>query len=551
MARIISNADFPNLTGFRKHSTYNGIDECVTREILDGSDGILHKLTSAAWECYGFERGMQNAAFTMMLRGVRIDEAARVKEVGELEKVEAGYEADLQDHTKDVWDILEKRKGKCADGKLHKWPRDDTPDNKATCGKCGRSRLVAAHINPRSQKQVLKLCYERLGMKVELGRKSKKPAVDDEILDRLINKYPQHRPILECIQNARTVRKQIGLLKSRISVDGRWRASFNVGAAETDRWSSSKSPKGEGTNFQNIADRSRHVIVADPGMMLGYADLEQAESNVVAHDAQDENYIAAHKSGDVHTFVAKLVWPEMPWPGNPKDDRALCEEPAPWDKYHELRWYSKHQQHGTNIGMTPHGIARDAHIPLKQAQEGQERYFRAFPGIQQRQREIEAEVRRTGELVTPLGRVRKFFGRVWEASTLREAKAQTQQCMVAWILNMALWQVWRDLDLQVNTVVNNPKLSDPNRVWILAQEHDAILFEFRAGDYGAIEEVKKRMVVPCQIHGRTMVIETDVKVGNNFRKFDRKKLETVGGLAKYKVVDGKMLVYNTVEDLQT
>lgn len=567
MARIVTNAEIASgaVFGPEKHWTYNALDCCITREVFDV---LAPRIDAAARRCYDFERGLGAVAMTMMLRGVLVDELRRQEIVARLEKEKAALRKRLGELTASIWDKQERRKGKCDDGKPHKWPKvdsptlktktgkprkvplpDDDPNNK--CEKCGKGRLVAADINPLSPVQMKKLFYERLRLPEQYNHKSHLLSVDDECLEALIAKCPGHADILECVRDARHNSKQIGFLKSKTSSDGRMRSSFNVGAADTDRWSSSKCPYWEGTNLQNVSDENRCVFVADPGMLLGYVDLEQAESNVVAHDAQDEGYIKAHKSGDVHTSVARMVWTDRPWTGDLKKDRAIAEEPAPWDPYHELRWYAKHVQHGTNIGMTPVGIARDAHTTQAKAKEMQNAYFDAFPRVRARQREIDATVRETGMLVSPFGRRRQFFDRLWDSATLRKAKAQTQQHMVAWILNMAMWRIWKELDGDVNTRRNAPSVEQPNKVWLLAQEHDAILFEFREGDWQTLERVKELMAVPVKIHGRIMTIGCDLKVGKHFTKFDPKKPETVGGLAKYAVKDGKMVVFNRKEDLKS
>ena len=79
---------------------------------------------------------------------------------------------------------------------------------------------------------------------------------------------------------------QSGTLKSRRDPDGRWRSTFNVCAAVTGRMSSSKSPYHTGGNKQNIADKNRGMFIPDTGLWIFYADLEQAESKLVAYDAQ-------------------------------------------------------------------------------------------------------------------------------------------------------------------------------------------------------------------------------------------------------------------------
>lgn len=519
MAKILSAYDLDKQWGMRKHWAYNGTDCCVTREVFDVLYPRLDDLTRRTYE---FELACQAPALTMTLRGVMVDEGARSETLDILKAEERAKRSELGSVLAPVWDKLERRKGKCTDGKNHKWPRG-VEDSVSSCGKCGAGRLVASDFNPLSVPQVKKAVYSKLGLPVQIHRKTKLPTVDDEALSRLALKYPAQAPFLNAILEARGVRKQIGFLNSRVSVDGRLRASFNVGAAETGRWSSSKSAFMEGTNFQNIADRSRNIFVCDPGLVLFYADLEQAESRCVAYDAEDEAYIAAHESGDVHTAVARMLWPEFAWTGDIVKDKEIAEQPTPWDAFHPYRYFAKIVQHGTNIGMTPVGIAREAHIKIADAEDVQRRYFQAFKRVAQRQREIRAQVRQTGRLVTPLGRKRQFFGRLWDESTQKEALAQTQQSMIGDILNVALWRVWEELDTKVHTIGHSPHPSDPNKVWLIAQVHDAILGEIRQGDAETLARVKELMSIPVSIRGRTMTVPVEILVGKTWRKSDMKK----------------------------
>ena len=204
-----------------------------------------------------------------------------------------------------------------------------------------------------------------------------------------------------------------------------------------------------------------------------------------------------------------MVWPELPWTGDDIKDRALAETCPPFDPHHDYRIYAKRIQHGSNIGMTPVGIAREAHIPQAVAKEIQKRYFDAFHGVSRRQREIIHEVRTTGALRTFLGRRRQFFGRLWDDSTWREALAQTQQSTIGWIINMALWRVWNELDTCI-TPGQSPCITDPNKVWLLAQVHDALLFEVRAGDFETLKRVKELMTIPIPIKGRTLTIPVEI-----------------------------------------
>lgn len=548
MALILNENQIDGHAATRSHWIYNSLDCAITSEVADALLGAL-RADAQARRIYDFSMALQSPAIAIMARGIAIDPVARDEAAEALAADEAAAVARLAEIAAPHWTETEPRKGKCAEGATHLWDtaegrqfgskgrlaRVKMADHKdLTCSRCGKPRLVAKGINPHSPPQMMKLLYGSLRLPEQHNHKTHKVSVDDECLDVLRRKFPEHADCINAVLTARQARKQLGLLRTKLDRDNRWRHSLNVGAAVTGRFSASKSPRWTGGNVQNVADRSRNIFVADPGLALFYADYEQAESRVVAHDAQDEAYIDAHATGDVHTMVTKLVWPGLPWPGilncgnktHAPDgsccDRAMADLAAPFDPYHELRWYAKHIAHGSAIGMTPIGIARDAHVRKEIAEDAQRAYFRRFRRVKARQEEIIQQVRNTGILVTPLGRKRQFFGRLWDPATDREALAQTQQSMIVDWVSIALWRIWDEMDTELDlTQAPNPR--QPNRVWLLGQIHDAVLGEVRWGDNEALARVQELMSFGMRIHGRWLQIPSEIKVGPTWRKDDMVK----------------------------
>lgn len=520
---------------------YNALDCEITREVA--VDGLLPILEAdpAKARYYGFVMAQQAVAFAMSQRGIRVDPVAKDAAIAAQEQAEVDAETDLAREAVAIWDQTEKRTGKCTDDKPHRWSNSvvgwrnlsaariahhgyagECPtDAESDCVKCGLSRLIPSPLNPRSPDQLKHLFYDLLALPPERNHKDHKISTDKECLEALHRKHPEARPFTTPALAARVARKQLGLLRAALRSDGRWTTSFNVGAAVPGRWSSSDSAQGEGGNIQNVADRSRNIFVPDPGLVMFYADYEKAESNIVAYDAQDEAYIKAHEAGDVHTMVARTVWPDAhPWTGDLKLDRLMADEPAPWDSNHELRWYGKHIAHGSAIGMSEWGIARDARIKVAEARKALQGFKRAFPRVFARQDEIWRDVMETRTVTNPLGRVRTFRGRVFDEqakmATRREALAQIQQSTIADWVGIAILRVWLEMDGRAET----PHPSDPCRVWLLAQVHDAILGLVRPGDDEALIEMQRLMGFHQDIRGRRLVIPTEIRIGTSWRHAD-------------------------------
>ena len=538
MPLILTADTLGGYTGQRAHYIYNALDCVMTAR---GAEVLLPSIAADPLTArhYALQHVEHVPALVMGLRGIKISETARAEAIVAQEAAEREAIASAQALAAPWWDERAHVSTPCAVGARHKWPREPDLAKKA-CALCGQPWLSRAEINPHSDDQVKRLLYARMGLPEQHEHKEHKVSVAKECLDKLL----EHRacahavPLIQAILAARVARKQLGTLRTRIDSDGRWRASQHVSMDVTGRWSSSGGPFWTGANIQNIADRSRGMFVADPGLVLFYADYEKAESHVVAYDAGDENYIAAHAAGDVHTMVARLVWPEIgQWsrgeePTNcgaehhAKDgsccDRGLADLPTAWNPHLTYRDFAKHIAHGSAIGMTHFGIARDAHITQADALAAQTAYFGAFRRVRDRQGEIWRQVQQTGMLTNPLGRRRRFMGRLFGEdadATRREALAQMQQSTIADWVGVAICRLWSELDGHI-VPWQAPQPTDPNRIWLLAQVHDAVLGLVRWGDDATLARVKELMLMALTLHGRQMVIPVEIKIGPSWAKRD-------------------------------
>lgn len=517
MGRVITLDDVPSLEGQDRYWAYCGLDCTGTREVFD----VLHpRLDEDTARTYGFERGLQAPAFTMMRRGVLVNEVARKRAVKELEKELRRLERAINDlpEVYEVWDAKELETGKCKANRggegRHKWPRGE-PDETRRCELCDAPRMKPQPFNPASPQQSMHLFRDLHRVPLPtLRKKDKSYGIDEDVLLRIKTKMPELTRLVDLMLELRGVKKQLGFLNAQLGPDGRFYSSFNVGAAWTGRWSSSKNPFGLGGNMQNIAERHRHIFRADPGYTMFYADLKQAESLLVSYLAGDEGYIEAHKSGDTHTHVARLVWEEdLPWTGDLAKDKKIAKSTnPPWDQApgHDYRFQAKRIQHGGNYGLTPPGISMIAKIPKAAAEEAYDNYHNAFPGIQVWQRATRVEVSEQRPLVNPLGRRIRLFGRPWDGHTYKQGLSYRPQSGVADVLNLALWRLWRE--------------HDPHLVQVLAQIHDAILGQFPTDRRDeAIAAIVEAMTIPVEVLGadgkwRTMTIPVEIAIGQNWGK---------------------------------
>lgn len=478
MARIIHTdqtlpTDFINQ--WEKDQVYNGLDCCVTAEVLEA---CLPQLDEYTQRTYDFSRSLQAPAMEMSLRGVRVDRI-RVAEV--------------------IDDLYEKI---------------DTLERNL-------ERIVLEgvglpHFNWRSNLDLQVLFYERLGIPVQ--RKRGRPTVDRGALEKM-EAYTVARPIITHMSAMRELSKKISVLKTEVDPDGRIRTSYNIAGTDTGRFSSSFSAFGTGGNLQNVEESLRSIFIADPEYKFAKCDAKSGESFVVGaiewNLFHDPTYLEVCESGDPHTSVARLCWPHLDWTGDLKRDQAVAK--APFYRHHSYRDMCKKLGHGSNYGGKAPTLAAQTRLPLEVVIAFQPKYFSAFPSHRRWQDHVANRLATMGHLISLTGRKRWFFGRRTDPDTLRAAIAFDPQGSLADIVNRALLHIWRK-----------------GYVIISMHEHDALTFmypEEMEDEIIPLFMADLVQEVPLS-HGRTLRIPYDCKVGWNKGDYDART--NPEGLKDYK-----------------
>jgi len=467
---------------------YNGIDCLVTHEVLSELSVQLSEAESCVRDTYAFALAKQAPIMEMELRGIAVSPFKKERVLRELE----ADEKRVRGH----FDYL------CRE-------------------------LFSTTVNPRSPVQVKQLFYDRLGLPPVKKRNNKgvwAPSVDEESLNTL-KRYYEAQPFSNFILCLRDLGKQISFLKS---MGDRLFTSFLVAGTVTGRLASKYSDFGVGTNLQNIDRRLRQIFVADKDMVLVNVDLEQADARNVGaimwsllyetHGAAYAGkYLDACESGDVHTAVARLVWPKLAWTGNLKEDRKIADEP--FYRQDSYRQASKKTGHATNYRGKPVTLAKRTNIPVGLIKAFQARYYEAFPSFGDWYAYIKSLFETyPGVMTTLYGRKRTFFGRHNDAQTLRDATAYEPQSMTGHQIDLALHAVWRQFP----------------SVQLLLQVHDNILFQLPKTDLSFIPEICSTME---KAHAITLVgnrrffVPVEAKYGNNWGDYDEEK--NPGGLKKF------------------
>lgn len=175
----------------------------------------------------------------------------------------------------------------------------------------------------------------------------------------------------------------------------------------------------------------------------------------------------------------------------------------------------------SNYLGTPPTMAKHARIPIPIAKQFQENYFAAFPCIPDWHQSVFWQLENLGFLETPFGDRRFFFDRPREASTRRVAVAHTPQSMTAKEINTGILNLWR-----------------ANRVQLLVQVHDSILFQFPEEQEDeiipwALETLKTHLTLK---RGRDFVVPTEAMTGWNWGYISE---DNPDGLKKWKGSDSR------------
>jgi len=185
-----------------------------------------------------------------------------------------------------------------------------------------------------------------------------------------------------------------GLL-SQLCSDGRIHTNFLVHGTETGRLSS-RDP-----NLQNIPHHMessvvsgkeiRRAFVADKGWMFIEADYKQLEIHVLAYYSQDEILIEHLKSVDIHRRTAAAIY------------HVAEEEVTDTQRYN-----AKRMNFGAIYGVGAGAISDLLKISKNDAQRIIDGWFNTYPRVAEWRDSIHEEVITNREIVTPLGRVRRF-----------------------------------------------------------------------------------------------------------------------------------------------
>lgn len=457
--------------GFTSDQMYNALDACNT---LGLRDRILPLLDDRRRQTYLLSSCLQAPILDMTFRGVLVDAERKGAALASKTEELAG-----------VREILTYIVGALTENQS---------------------------FNPGSWQQLRHFLHTRLGYEpVILSKKGKKEiSTNREALETLKSRHEELGPFIDFMLAFRDVDTLIRFIRYGVDPDGRMRSFFSISGTNTGRLSSSENAFGRGGNLQNITEDLRHLFIADKGKALVNVDLSQADSwNVgieVFQATGDLSYIDAILSGDLHTYVARMVWPDEAWTGDLKKDREFAERI--FYRHLDRRFMCKKAGHGTNYLGKGRTIARQMKVATKLMEDFQIRYFAAFPGLRPWQQKRITELQLNKCLTSILGRTRYFHGRMTDERTWREAIGYLGQSPTADVINTVTMRIHRLLP----------------GAELLIQVHDSLLMQVPETEVDIyVPKILELFSVPITVTSpegitKTFTIPADAAVGWNWGK---------------------------------
>ncbi len=507
--RVLKTAEIGPGRSFNPDDTswlYNGLDCCITFEVRDRLRADLAEEPTNVQETYATALRKMPPVLSMNMRGLKVD-------MGNLTQSINAYKSQLNKLNKD-WDKL------CKE-------------------------ILGYPINWNSPVQLNTLFYDTFGLKPHRKRNANghyAPTTNSDAME----KFSDHYYIgIYCkyILALREIKKKLSFLETDRSGDGRRRTALNIAGTDTGRFSSAISAMGDGGNLQNVENLLRRPFVADKDMILVNVDLEQADARNVAariwntfldsHGPEEAGrYLDACESGDLHTAVTKMVWPDLEW----TDDQHYNKSTVAGANFYRMFSYrdmAKRLGHGTSYFGMPRTMATNTKTDLIIIQQFQQRFFKAFPLIGSYDKALAKnaneilnlleeeenwhgwtyrQLRDTGGLTNLFGRRRLFFDRHRDLNTFRAAIAYDPQSSTGEELDRGWLNLWD----------NMPEAQ------LLIPVHDSILFQI---PYEERNELISRALDLLKVEitlkgGRKFSIPLEAKVGFNWG--DSKKDKKTG-----------------------
>ena len=342
-------------------------------------------------------------------------------------------------------------------------------------------------VNPNSTSQMRDLIYGDLGIKKIFHRKTGELTLDESALDKMAEKEPLLRPIVQIMEQLRSLKVFKGTFAdAEIDSDNRIRTHFWIPGTTTFRFSSKKNPFGSGANLQNIPKGNEAGILEllkQQGSLTASAlaeKLKKTEDEIYETLYNSDNtglvdsgFVASGSAASTDLFtlafslpnIRKIFIPDpgytlikgdlkgadfrvVIWESQDKNLKALLDSGL--DIHTELskilklkRQDTKILVHATDYYAQAAQIAKTLGLTVHRAHEAQKAYFSFAPGIKDFQTRVIDNLQTHGFVTNAFGFRMYFFGKL--ELSIPDALAAIPQSTVAITINKGMLNVHRNI----------------------------------------------------------------------------------------------------------
>jgi DNA polymerase I len=355
-------------------------------------------------------------------------------------------------------------------------------------------------LNINSPLQLKKVLFEKLGLQSPDNKKNKTGlSTAASELEKMIGQHPVIEKLLQYRELSKLQNTYLLAMPELLnSKTGRLHTSFNQTVTATGRLSSSDP------NLQNIPVRGtglgskiRQGFVATKGFELLSLDYSQIELRIVAHLAQDQRMMEVFKKGeDIHTKTAMEIF------GVPADKVTP-----------DMRRDAKTINFGVLYGLSSFGLSsRIGEVSRTEAREFIDRYFLAYPKINDYIENVKKAAHEQGFVTNELGRVRRFpeiNARQWvvRAAAERAAVNFPIQSLAADVIKVAMIDIFKEIS------------NKGQEIRMLLQVHDELVFEVRED---LVEQYAKKFIPLMEnAIAISVPVRVEAKAGKNWGEMEQ------------------------------
>ncbi len=360
-------------------------------------------------------------------------------------------------------------------------------------------KLAGREFNIASPKQLKEVLFDELKLEAINNKRTKTGvSTSADNLEKMLGQHEIIPKILEYREVAKLYSTYLTTLPQMVNKKtGRLHTSYNQTIAATGRLSSVDP------NLQNIPVRGeglgsqvRKAFVAEKGFKLLSLDYSQIELRIVAHLAQDKKMMQVFKDEeDIHEKTAMEIF---------------GVEAAQVTK--DMRRDAKTINFGILYGVSSFGLsARVGEMSRADAKQYIEKYFKAYPQVEEYIEQIKLQVNQEGFVRNELGRMRKFPEIKSSQFFIRAAAERAAvnfpiQSLAADVIKVAM--------INIHKEIRNPKSEIRN----LLQVHDELVFEVKEDKVEHYAKIIKKLME--EAISLSVPIKAEAKVGDNWGEMD-------------------------------